>query len=552
MITKRALSAGLGVGTLALLAERASADTRFTDFAFPVTGGTARRTLPDRLADIINVKDYGAAGNGTTDDTTAVQAAINAAAAKGTNRAGLSWNGATVYFPSGQYRITQQLILPAVVSTCQVNLAGSGKRTCVLLGQVNDYLIYSNSWNKWFGVVEGFKIVNSKGIFMNLTFNLVIRDCEFACWINALNLGGTSGDVYNTTVYNCTFNGNIDANGIQTPNSIGIYSAQAEFYNISVTNYDIGFAGWNVGIVIIGSRFEVNNTAIVLGKAPPGGIDQLAAFQLSAISFERNDTCIYIQNAFTGELNGLALTGTVCPYFGPNFAFTDDIPIRSITWNEGIATITTTIPHLLGNYLSVVRGAGITTFGGAVYNASNPGYNANAVCTVTGPSTITYPLPANPGGTATNGKIRVQPYIGLKVHSAGFVVMNGVNASANYSYCGIDLSDPNLNAWGLVFIGCNAESHYGAGGQNWKMPAAPTNCRIDYIGCNNPGVVLTFAQLPSQPGVRLGAWEGAEFNISNGRKAGGGTAVMGDNVEGGGSQHLKVRYNGSKWTCMGV
>jgi hypothetical protein len=552
-ITKRALSAGFGAGTLAaLLAEHASADTPFLNFAFPVTGGTARRTMPDRLVDIINVKDFGAVGDGTRDDTTAVQAAINAAAAKGTNRAGLSWNGATVYFPSGQYRITQQLTPPAGVSTCQVNLLGSGKRACVLLGEINDYLIYSNSWSRWFGVIEGFTIINSKGIFMNLTANLVIRDCVFHCAINALNLGGATADVYNTTVYNCIFQGGTDAHGIQTPGSVGIYSGQAEFYNISVTNYDIGFAGWNTGIVIIGSRFEVNNTAIVLGKAPPGGIDQLAAFQLSAISFERNDTSIYLQNAYTGELNGLALSGTVCPYFGPNFAFTDDIPIQSITWNGGVATITTTIPHLLGNYLSVVRGAGTTTFGGAIYNASNEGYNANAACTVTGTSTITYPLRTNPGSTATAGKIRVQPYIGLKVHSAGFVVLNGVNASSDYSNCGIDLSDRNLNAWGLVFIGCNANHNQGAGGQNWKMPPAPTNCGIDYIGCNNPRVILTFAQLPGQPGIASGASEGAEFNIIDGRKAGGGTAVMGDNVQGGGSQHLKVRYNGSNWTCMGV
>jgi hypothetical protein len=552
-ITKRAtLSAGFGAGAFALMQQPASADTPFLNFAFPATGATARRTMPDRLTDIINVKDFGAKGDGTTDDTAALLAAINAAAAKGTNRAGLAWNGATVYFPSGQYRITQQLALPAGIPKCQVNLIGSGKRACVLLGQLDDYLISSNSWDRWFGVIEGFKIINNKGIFMNLVFNLVIRDCEFNCVINALNLGGTSADVYNTTVYNCTFQGGIDHNGVQTPGSVGIYSGQAEFYNISVTNYDIGFAGWNTGIVIIGSRFESNNTAIVLGKAPPGGSDQLAAFQLSAISFERNDTSIYLQNAYTGQLTGLTLTGTVSPYFGPNFAFTDDIPIRSIMWNGGLATVTTTIPHLLGNYLGVVRGAGTTTLGGAVYNASNAGYNTAAVCTVTGPSTITYPLPVDPGGSAISGKIRVQPYLGLKVHSSTYVVFNGVDASANYSNAGIDLSDRNLNAWGLVFIGCNANHNQGAGGQNWKMPPAPTNCAIEYIGCNNPRTILTFAQLPGQPGISTGAYEGAEFNISDGRKGGGGAAVMGDKIQGGGSQHLKVRYNGSDWTCMGV
>jgi hypothetical protein len=55
------------------------------------TGSSAPRNLDDRFADWINVKDFGAVGNGVTDDTAAIQAAVNSAAGK------------TVYFPSGTY-----------------------------------------------------------------------------------------------------------------------------------------------------------------------------------------------------------------------------------------------------------------------------------------------------------------------------------------------------------------------------------------------------------------------------------------------------------------
>jgi len=57
--------------------------------------GAINRSIQDKLSDIISVKDFGAVGDGTTDDTIAIQNAIAAA------------NGGTVYVPNGTYLVSK-------------------------------------------------------------------------------------------------------------------------------------------------------------------------------------------------------------------------------------------------------------------------------------------------------------------------------------------------------------------------------------------------------------------------------------------------------------
>jgi len=64
--------------------------------------------IEDKGGQVFNVRAYGAKGDGTTNDTAAVQAAINAA-----NTAG----GGTVYFPAGTYLIAGALSIPYVSGT---------------------------------------------------------------------------------------------------------------------------------------------------------------------------------------------------------------------------------------------------------------------------------------------------------------------------------------------------------------------------------------------------------------------------------------------------
>jgi hypothetical protein len=60
------------------------------------TGSTASRSLAERFAEVYNVKDWGAAGNGVANDTSSIQAAIDAASSAG---------GGKVFLPSGTYLV---------------------------------------------------------------------------------------------------------------------------------------------------------------------------------------------------------------------------------------------------------------------------------------------------------------------------------------------------------------------------------------------------------------------------------------------------------------
>jgi hypothetical protein len=76
-------------------------------FRVTATGSTAARTLTDRAASVIEAEDFGAVGDGTTDDTVAIQAAIDRYAVAGTP--------GIVALRARKYRITSTIYVQAHV-----------------------------------------------------------------------------------------------------------------------------------------------------------------------------------------------------------------------------------------------------------------------------------------------------------------------------------------------------------------------------------------------------------------------------------------------------
>jgi hypothetical protein len=109
--------------------------------------GATTRTWQSKAADIFSVKDFGAVGNGVTNDTTAIQNAINAASG-------------VLYFPAGSYLVNSLTLKEGLI------LYGAGPQATLLLCAANNTSIFyyaaASSIRTGFGVAGMRLLVNSK------------------------------------------------------------------------------------------------------------------------------------------------------------------------------------------------------------------------------------------------------------------------------------------------------------------------------------------------------------------------------------------------------
>jgi hypothetical protein len=104
---------GCGIVIVCLGYQRALTNT--DDYPVTATGSITARTLSDRFGDLANVKDFGAVGDGVTDDTAAIQAAIIAS------------YGQTLYFPSATYKISSTITIAE-----QIYLLGDSRFSSII------------------------------------------------------------------------------------------------------------------------------------------------------------------------------------------------------------------------------------------------------------------------------------------------------------------------------------------------------------------------------------------------------------------------------------
>lgn len=100
-------------------------NAEFVEYDPPFAGAlTSGYTVEDKLAQTVSVKDFGAVGDGVTDDTAAIQAALNSYTPRTTGST--STGRLQVYFPAGRYLCNIEIVHP------NVHCKGAGVGTTIL------------------------------------------------------------------------------------------------------------------------------------------------------------------------------------------------------------------------------------------------------------------------------------------------------------------------------------------------------------------------------------------------------------------------------------
>jgi hypothetical protein len=240
----------------AIGAPAAQVGVRFTKNAVAATGtGTARvtRDLVTRFADVVNVKDFGAVGDGVTDDTAAIQAALDSIPFS------FGPTGkATVFFPDGEYQITNTIYVKSNFTglTC-----GSFSSAAIRLTNfsVSEAIMVRSPFPN--SSIFGFSMSNinlvreasstyQKGLVLESCNNTHMTDVEIAGFPNCIDIRGGVNCHY-TTLRLSDF-GSTNA----TPD-VGLLEINASTYVLNPVFFTHLFAN----SMIAGSRYCVKITS---------------------------------------------------------------------------------------------------------------------------------------------------------------------------------------------------------------------------------------------------------------------------------------------------
>lgn len=292
--------------------------------------GATQRTAQNKMRDIVSAKDFGATGDGVTDDTAAIQLALNAIS-----------SGGEVWLPAGTYSAS---VLSMAYST-RFSGAGMGATTVKLknAATANTTLLTTNYKDNieitgiFFdgnGANQAYTADNGQnGILVRNSSNVSITACRFKEWgKDSIEL--YSDDVAADPVQNVLISGNI----FESPRRAGVTVISGT--RVSITNNVFRAENAYTPVTNVGVTWE-----------PDAVTDTLADLIISG-------------NMFSNMLAGCRLTDVSVVGPSINNVIVSDNTFTSITGESAV------VAYKLGN-------AGITVSGNRFKGCGNTGASAN-------------------------------------------------------------------------------------------------------------------------------------------------------------------------------
>jgi hypothetical protein len=262
--------------------------------------GIEERTVEERLRDIISVKDYGAVGDGATDDTTNIQAAMTAVAAL----------NKSLYFPAGQYLCTAALTLSNGAGE-GINIIGAGQGVAEII---------------WNSASSGIQIVidDAREHGTTVIKDISLRAKTLACTGPALSIvasAGGAGSNYNTGVEITNVNISTFIGGdIETAYwASGIFLEEEKNCKLSnvyctgrsltqgVTGNGLELAGFSVETIISDCTFYSWNKAITFSEGADDDGEGVKVINCAMVNVGYG---VYIDHSTPGAQPWLDITDT--------------------------------------------------------------------------------------------------------------------------------------------------------------------------------------------------------------------------------------------------
>lgn len=129
----------------------------------PAGTGAVARTVQTKLRESVSVKDFGAVGDGATDDTAAIQSAWNAVKLAG---------GGSIFLPPGIYLISSAIDITGCSNTV---FYGAGNDASVIKSTSTTADVFYDSGTSWWRTFRDFSIASSVTRTAGSSFNLAVE-----------------------------------------------------------------------------------------------------------------------------------------------------------------------------------------------------------------------------------------------------------------------------------------------------------------------------------------------------------------------------------------